>query len=97
MAVVAYEMQNFCLCSTGAVYHAMYVRTHLVQDTTNDRGIGAGRGEHQLTGINGGAVYGVGQLVFTAIHKVVRNGGVETFGIELVKPLLPMPPLYRSS
>ena len=81
--VVAHEMQYLGLGSTGAVYHAVYLWAQLIKELLDDRSIGAGGGEHELSGIHWGSLYSVGQLVFTAIDEFVGDGMVETLWVFL--------------
>ena len=50
-AVVAYEVQHLGLCAAGAVYHAVDFGTKRVEQLLHYRGVGAGGGEDELSGI----------------------------------------------
>ena len=83
LAVIPYEMQHLGLCATGAVHHAMNLGAHLVEQHLNDRSIGAGGGEHQLSGSHRNILQLVIQPVSATIYQFVGYGMVITLGIFL--------------
>ena len=102
LAVVAYEMEHLGLGTTCAMHHAVDFRSEFVEHHLDDRSIGAGGGEHKLSGcdfgldnswlgilFHDGIAYGhfVGQAFHAAIHQFVGHLMVETLGIFLGKIL----------
>ena len=51
--VVVDKMEHLRLGAACAMHHTVNLRTQLVQKLLDDRSVGAGRREHQLTGIDG--------------------------------------------
>ena len=51
-AVVAHEVQDLGLCTACAMYHAVDFGAQLIEQALDDRGIGAGRGQHQLARVD---------------------------------------------
>lgn len=50
--LVVDEVHHLGLCTARAVNHTMDLRTQLIQQFLDDRGIGACRREYQLAGVN---------------------------------------------
>ena len=86
-AVVAHEVQHLGLCATCAMYHAVDFGAQLVKQALDDGSIGAGGGEHQLSGIDRRTVDGISQLILAAIHQVVGYCVVVALGIFLCQIL----------
>ena len=86
-AVLAHEVEHLGLRTTRAMYHAMYLWAHLVQQLLDDGRIGTGRGEHELTRIHGAVAYFIGQLVLSAIYQFLWYGMVVALGILLCQVL----------
>jgi hypothetical protein len=51
LAVLAYEVKNLGLGTTGAVNHTVNLWAEFVENLLDDRSVGAGRRENQLAGI----------------------------------------------
>ena len=81
MAVVTHKVEHLGLGTTRAVYHAVYLRTQLVEQHLDYRGVGAGGGEHQLAGSQTGAGHLVLQTALPAVHQLFRHRGVVALGI----------------
>ena len=70
LAVVVDKMQDFCLCSTSAMHHTMYLWAHLVKEFLYDWGVSAGRREHQFAGVDRAVLNFVFKLALTGIYQV---------------------------
>ena len=80
-AVVVDEMKHFSLCAAGAVHHAVDITAHLIKQTLDYWGISAGGGEDKFSGIQGGILDCVGELVLSALRQIAGHVVVETFRI----------------
>jgi len=92
-AVVTYEMEHLGLGSARTMHHTVNLRTQFVEQTLDDRGVGAGGGEDQLSHrqpLN--AIKLLVQQVLSAIDQFVGYGVVvalrvflcEIFGKDVV-------------
>ncbi len=59
--LVFYKVHDLGLSAPRAVHHAVHLVSHLVKHDLDDRCIGAGRREHELTHIHGHPVDDVGE------------------------------------
>ena len=76
-----YEVHYFSLCATRAVYHAVNLWAHSIEKFLNYGSVGASGRKHQLSGIAGNALYGIGKTHFSRIYQVVGYILVECLGI----------------
>ena len=69
------------LGTAGAVNHSVDGRTHLGKKFLYDRGVGAGGGEYETTGVNGGTFHRIGEVLGAGVDKILGDGSVKSLGI----------------
>lgn len=79
-AVLAYEVQHLCLSTACAVHHSVDLRAHLVEQSFNDWSVGAGGGEHELTGIDIESVNLIREMILTTVYELIGHGMVIALG-----------------
>ena len=85
--VVADKVKHFRLCSTRAVHHSVNFRTQFVKQFLDDRSVGAGRRENELSGIHIDAFHLVVQTACTAVNQFFRDCVVVAFRVLLCQIL----------
>ena len=80
-AVVAYEVQNFSLCTTRTVNHTVNLRTQCIEQFLHYRSICTGWRKYQLTGIQRRTFYSICQFQITAVNQILGHSLVVTFRI----------------
>ena len=74
LAVLAYEVKNIGLGTTGAVNHTVNLWAKLIQELLDYWGIGAGRREYQLAGVDRRTLNLIGQLILAAVNQLFWHG-----------------------
>ena len=77
---MVYEVEHLGLSAAAAVYHAADVRAVLVEDATDDGGIGAGGGEDHMASVDSGYFGWVGKAAAAAIDHFGREVVVVAHG-----------------
>ena len=80
-AIFSHEVKHFGLRTTRAMYHAMNLRTKLVEQFLHHRGVGAGRGQHQFASADRSTLHFVLQGIASAKYQFLRYLMVETLWI----------------
>ena len=76
-------MQNLGLGTTCTVNHTVNLWAKLIQDFLDNRSIGTGRREYQLTGVDRRTLNLIGQLIFAAVNQLIWHGVVVALRIVL--------------
>ena len=67
---VVYKMQHLGLRSATTMDHTLYVSTVLLEDFTDDRGIGTGWRKHQLSYSKRASLDPIGQTITSGINQI---------------------------
>ena len=87
LAVFAYEVQNLGLGTTCAVNHTVNLWAKLIQELLDYWGIGTGRSEYQLAGVDRRTLNLIGQLILAAVNQLVWHCVVVALRIVLCEIL----------